>query len=172
MLKLLEDFQFNAITEESLLVDDVLALPLAYEQGLVKYIHSAVSWPANTPWDAVKHSKKAFKIEGYEKLNLNLFDECRYLAEHFKHHGPVTCHLFRSPKASESFPTHTDPDDVVLYMVSGSKVIEGSQGEVLLEAGDILYIPAGTPHRAINTADSIMLSFGLERFLVEKLYVG
>lgn len=169
MLQLVNDFTFDGITEASLKLDDVLASSLFYEQGLVKFVSSGRSQDCFSPWMYVENSESVFKIEGYERFSLKMFDECRYLAEHYKHTGPVTCHLFKSPQGATSFPAHTDPDDVVLYMVSGQKDFEHDGGVLTLHEGEILLIPAGTTHRAINTNDSIMLSFGLERFLVEKL---
>lgn len=169
MLRLLNDFTFDGITEASLKLDDVLASPLLYEQGLVKFVANRQSQDCFSPWMYVENSESVFKIEGYEKFDPVLFEECRYLAAHFKHNGPVTCHLFKSPQGAMSFPAHSDPDDVVLFMVKGQKDFEHEHGVLTLHEGEILHIPAGTIHRAINTNDSIMLSFGLERFLVEKL---
>lgn len=169
MLQLVNDFTFDGITEASLKLDDVLAGSLFYEQGLVKFVKMGQSHEAHNPMYYVGDSENVFKIEGFERFSLKMFEECRYLAQHFKHNGPVTCHLFKSPKGALSFPAHEDPDDVVLYMVSGQKDFEHDGGVLTLHEGEILLIPAGTTHRAINTNDSIMLSFGLERFLVEKL---
>jgi mannose-6-phosphate isomerase-like protein (cupin superfamily) len=169
MLKLINDFTFDGITEASLKLDDVLASPFFYEQGLVKYVLLGQSHDAYNPWDYIQNSASVFKIEGFERFSLKMFDECRYLAEHYKHHGAITCHVFKSPKGAKSFPEHTDPDDVVLYMVSGQKEFVHDGGVLTLHEGEILLIPAGTRHRAVNTEASVMLSFGLERFLVEKL---
>lgn len=169
MLQYVNDFTFDGITEASLKLDDVLASPLFYEQGLVKFVANGQSQDCFSPWMYLENSESVFKIEGYEKFSLKMFEECRYLAEYFKHNGPVTCHVFKSPKGAPSFPRHTDPDNVVLYMLSGQKEIEHDGGVLTLLPGEILFIPAGTYHRAVNTEDSVMLSFGLERFLVEKL---
>lgn len=169
MLQYVNDFTFDGITEAGLKLDEVLASHTFYEQGLVKYLFLNQTQDAYGPMDYVQHSENVFKIEGYEKFNLKTFEECRRLTQHFNHIGPVTCHLFKSPKGAISFPRHTDPDNVVLYMVSGRKEFEHDGGVLTLEQGEILFIPAGTAHRAVNTEASVMLSFGLERFLVEKL---
>ena len=169
MLRLLKDFTFDGITEASLKLDEVFASPLFYQQGLIKYVLLGQSYDAYNPMDYVGDLENVFKIEGFERFNLKMFEECRYLAEHFKHHGSVTCHVFKSPKGATSFPAHTDPDDVVLYMVRGQKDIHHDSGVLTLHEGEILLIPAGSTHRAVNTHESVMLSFGLERFLVEKL---
>jgi mannose-6-phosphate isomerase-like protein (cupin superfamily) len=105
------------------------------------------------------------KLEGAEKYNKALFDYC----QSFKHSGPVTCHIFRSFAGSHSFPTHVDPDDVHLRLLYGQKTIILEDTEHILNPNDCLYIPANTPHRAINNEESLMLSIGLEKFLIDKL---
>jgi mannose-6-phosphate isomerase-like protein (cupin superfamily) len=54
-------------------------------------------------------------------------------------------------------------------MVYGEKKIIINDKEVSLKEGDEIFIPANTKHKAIYTGDSLMLSFGLEKFLVDKL---
>lgn len=160
---------FSNITESTLRVDDILSSPYPYEQQLVKILNKGIVIDAMSVSDVLEHSDKVIKIEGYEKLCPTLFQACKDLAEVMEHDGPVTCHLFISPKGGKSFPTHTDPDDVFLYVVSGMKHMAVNDDVKLLTAGDSLLIPRDTPHRAYNLNDSKMLSFGLERFIVEKL---
>ena len=64
---------------------------------------------------------------------------------------------------------HTDPDDVIIYCASGKKKIIMNEIEYNLLAADTLFIPANTPHQAINEEESLTLSFGLEKFYTEKL---
>ena len=40
--------------------------------------------------------------------------------------------------------------------------------DVYINIGEHIYIPHGTKHQALNTSGSIMMSFGLERFSIEK----
>ena len=47
--------------------------------------------------------------------------------------------------------------------ITPSKALE------LLEEGNKIFIPADTPHEAINTSDSLMLSIGFEKFLIDKI---
>jgi len=156
--------------EKSMRIDDVLSSPYAYEQEMVKIIlPQGDTLTARSIMDVLKHENCVMKIEGYEKLTQRLFQFCKSTAKHLGHKGPVTCHLFKSPKGSASFPMHTDPDHVFLVMVEGTKAIETPERTWTLKAGDNLYLPAGTPHRAINVEDSIMLSVGLELFTVKKL---
>lgn len=172
MLKKVTDFIFEDLTEDSLMIDNILFSHYPYQQKLVKQITSEYGAKElrNTK-ELFEHPELALKIEGYEKLNPTMFNTCLNLAKHLGHSGPVTCHLFKSPKGSLSFPKHTDPDDVVIHMVSGSKVFHTGQGDITVECGDTYFIPRGLQHQAINTEDSILLSFGLELYLVDKLNV-
>ena len=164
------DYKIRDLTVESLMVDQVIESPYAYEEGLVKYIDSNKSYVLIGPTHYLdKCDTHPIKIEGYDRLNFKMYQECRRLADWFGHKGHVSCHLFLSPKGSRSFDTHTDPDDVVILMIRGSKVFELPQETFELTEGSLLYIPKGTPHRAVNTNESTMLSFGLEQFLEKKL---
>lgn len=170
MFSLVSGFAFNGITKEVLAIDEMLSNPYPYEQGLVKYIRNNGSFTANSPMDVVNNPDVPIKIEGYEYLNRTMYKECGRLADHFNFDGRVTCHLFLSSKGSLSFDMHTDPDDVVVYMVEGSKTFVFDNRSVTLSEGDILSIPKNLPHQAINDEASIMLSFGLESFIEQKLY--
>lgn len=169
MLIKVKDFQFDGITESLISVEELLSSPYLYDQGLVKIIKGERSYDAYSFSDVLANADRPIKVEGFERFDQIVFDECERLAEHFDHSGPVTCHLFISPKDSASFPFHTDLDDVVVHMVKGQKLFESPSGDLVLSEGDSIYIPRGVEHRAINTDSSIMLSIGLERFLKEKL---
>lgn len=159
----------NTVSEDDLDIDGLLAGPYMYEEGFVKHIVGGIVRQANSLADVIEYADKVLKIEGIEKLSPFLFSTCQQVAEFFQHKGPVTCHLFRSPYGSISFPLHTDPDDVVIYMVKGNKVFKTDSDDVLVNEGEWLHIPKGSMHRGWNIEDSIMLSFGLELFIVEKL---
>lgn len=163
------DYNFVGISMESLNIEAILECPMFYTQGLVKYISEGRSYDCSNSLQYIQNETKVIKWEGFERYSSTIQREGHYLAKHLGHQGPFTCHLFLSPKGSLSFPIHTDPDDVVVYVVSGQKDFEHDGGVLTVRAGESLYIPANTPHRAINTHDSLMLSFGLERYLVEYL---
>jgi mannose-6-phosphate isomerase-like protein (cupin superfamily) len=110
------------------------------------------------------------KLEGMEKYNSQIYNYCKYLVEMKQHNGPVTCHAFRAYPDSASFDMHTDPDDVYLYVAQGIKTIQLQSRHVQITKDEVLYIPANTPHRALNTHSSLMLSFGLEKFMCDKAY--
>ena len=159
----------GSITESTLRVDDILSSPYPYEQQLVKILTGDIVIDAMGPSDVLEHSDKVIKIEGYEKLCPTLFQACKDVAEIMEHEGPVTCHLFISPAGAKSFPLHTDPDDVYLYMVEGDKTMQVGDKVHKLTKWDQLIIPRNTQHQAVNFKASKMLSFGLERYIVEKL---
>lgn len=169
MIVKLNDFVFNGIAGDVLSFEDFLSSPYLYDQGLVKIVKGERSYDAYSVSDVLANEDKPIKIEGFERFSQVVYDECERLAEHFDHTGPVTCHVFISPKGSTSFPLHVDLDDVVVHMVRGEKVFESPSGDFVLSEGDSLFIPHGTEHRAVNTESSVMLSIGLERFIKEKL---
>lgn len=110
------------------------------------------------------------KIQSMEKYNSEIYKYCQHLASLRNHNGPVTCHAFRAYPDSASFDMHTDPDDVFLYVTQGMKTIQINNRYTQLGVGEALFIPANTRHRALNTHASLMLSFGLEKFMCDKAY--
>jgi len=113
---------------------------------------------------------KTVKLESMEKFNFSIYNYCNYLKKMYNHNGPVTCHLFKSYQNSKSFDLHSDPDDVFLYVVSGQKdVIFDNEQSITLKSGESFFIPSGKKHKAINRQESLMLSFGLEKFFMDKL---
>lgn len=159
----------TGITAKDLMVEAVVTSMYAYEQQMVKLVDGDHTQDAYSVVDYLAHEGKVVKFEQYEKLNRRIFMTGNKIAERLEHFGPITCHLFKSPKEARSFSLHTDPDTVVLFMVEGRKIIESPTVSFTLNAGDYLIIPAGVKHRADNIEDSLMLSFGLEFFIAEKL---
>jgi len=131
------------------------------DDGLVHILTSAAEvlkyWPTHT-----------IKVQSMEKFNQAIFTKSQELARCYGHTGPVTCHAFHAPKNAKSFPVHTDPDDVVVYAVEGTKCMEVADQLYRLSPGQSVHVAANVPHRAINNFDSLMLSFGLEKFMIEK----
>jgi mannose-6-phosphate isomerase-like protein (cupin superfamily) len=117
-----------------------------------------------------KNFKKTIKVELMEKFNFEIYEFCESLKQKYKHNGPVTCHAFRAFEHSKSFPEHIDPDDVFLLVIFGEKKILMNGQSIVLKEGDTLFIPANTKHQAINEKESLMLSFGLEKFLTDKIH--
>jgi len=103
----------------------------------------------------IAENKFTVKIEGLEKQYESIIHDLGITKKH-------TVHLYISPKNSKSFPIHTDPIDVFIYVIEGTKVMEVNNSMHTIKAGEYISIPAGTPHRAINNYNSTMLSIGVE----------
>lgn len=157
-------------TPRELRIDEVLTSHYAYEQGMVKIVLGERGCKtANNYMDVMSHEDCPIKFENYERLSQKLWNYTKGIAKIYAHRGPFTCHLFKSPKGSQSFPMHTDPDTVFIVMIEGEKHFETDNGIIRLKAGECMLIPANERHRAINVSDSLMLSIGLEKYIVSKL---
>ena len=66
-----------------------------------------------------------------------------------------------------TFPRHSHPGEEIIYVLEGvwEYEVEG-KGTVTLEAGDVLFIPAGTVHGAKNVGSGI--GSELATYIVEK----
>lgn len=170
MFELIDSSIFSELDEDILRIDEIVSSLHYYEHGLMWCIVGGSTQQIFNQVEYLDFSQGfPVKIEGMERFNRTLYHISLELAKRYNHDGPVSCHLFISPKDSLSFPLHEDMEDVIIYMVSGGKVFEGVSGSVELSAGDSIFIPRGVPHRAVNTNSSVMLSFGLERYLEDKM---
>jgi mannose-6-phosphate isomerase-like protein (cupin superfamily) len=143
---------------------------LVYQQKIISVIdENSRQIVLNNLAELYSYTSCTIKLEQMEKYNKQIFDYCHFLSANHNHYGPVTCHAFRAFRQSMSFGLHTDPDDVILYCIHGKKKMVVDGNEYILKPHDTLFIPANTPHEAINDDESLMLSFGLEKFYVEKL---
>jgi mannose-6-phosphate isomerase-like protein (cupin superfamily) len=111
------------------------------------------------------YKNDTIKLESMERYNKVIYSYC----ESLNHNGPVTCHAFRSFENSKSFPMHIDPCDIFLYVAYGQKNMIIGDCEFILKSGDSILIPKNTPHQALNKKESLMLSFGLEDFFVNRI---
>lgn len=114
-------------------------------------------------------SKVTIKIERFEDYSPEAFELCHYFANLYGHKGPVTAHVFNSVRHAYTFSEHTDPDDVVIYGVRGTKTMVVDGVPVTIGPGQHIFIKANTPHMATNEHDSTMVSIGLEKWLKDKL---
>lgn len=112
---------------------------------------------------------QTIKVEGMEKYNNSIFNECKRLSKLYNHEGPITCHAFRAFGNSKSFPKHSDPDNVHLLVSEGQFELNVNDSVYTLKKGDVFFIPSGESHFGIHTHSCLILSFGLEKFLVDKL---
>jgi hypothetical protein len=142
---------------------------LLYEQKLVMYIDSSGRQiPVCSPAELYAQKDVTTKVEGMERFSKPIWEACNNYVKKYEHTGPVTCHAFLASKNAPSFPTHTDPDDVIIHCCEGTKTLYVEDTLVTLSAGQEVFIKANTLHKAVNTEYSLMLSFGLEKFLTDK----
>lgn len=158
----------NTISHDEVI--DLLYTSLPYEQNLVYVIddegrdHLISSVSEINAFDS-----KTIKIEGMERYNNRVWDLVNSIKSDYGHTGPVTCHVFLAESGSPSFSEHTDPDDVVILCCEGTKTLKINNKTITLEQGDTVLIPRDTPHQALNTESSLIMSIGLERFFVDKI---
>lgn len=72
-----------------------------------------------------------------------------------------TAHAFYNKENGPSFGIHEDPVDVLIECLDGKKWMEVDGKEIALEPHETLYIPANTPHRALNYEKALMISYGI-----------
>lgn len=139
---------------------------LPYEEKIVNVIDDSRRQITLDSFGQLKNYKnKTIKLESMERYSEKIYNYCKS----FGHFGPVTCHVFRSFTNSISFPVHTDPCDLLLYVSYGEKNMIIGGEETVIKSEESFYIPKNTPHCALNKKESIMLSFGLEDFFVNRV---
>jgi mannose-6-phosphate isomerase-like protein (cupin superfamily) len=96
----------------------------------------------------IAEGKHTVKVEGLETYFTEYLDS--------------TVHCYVSPKGAVSFDEHTDPVDVEIKCIAGTKTIAVNGIEHAIAQGQSLMIPKHTPHRATNKHSSTMLSIGYQ----------
>lgn len=152
--------------------DDIIEFinnPLSYDQKLVFIINTKGEIiPLSASSELYSKEPKTIKVEGMERFSKEVYDICQHFKYTHSFDGPVTCHAFIAQEDSPSFPMHTDPDDVIIFCVDGKKTLDINGQSITLNPQESVFIPADTPHRATNEFASVMLSIGLEKFLIDK----
>ena len=151
---------------------EFLSHTLLYEQKLVRAIDTHhLQHDVNDFGELIRYrsNRCSIKVEGMERFSVDIFNQGRLYSKSYLHDGPVTCHMFISPAGSPSFPMHTDPDHVIIHCCEGIKRMKIQDNIIDLHPGSYVYIPYDTPHMAMNEYDALTLSFGLERFLKDKM---
>ena len=143
---------------------------LPYQQNLVYSINDKGLQVPLSSSNEIYQPNITIKIEGIDKYSENIFNMCKEYANQYNHIGPVTCHAFLANADAPSFDMHTDPDDVILLCCEGTKTYIINGDTIILNKDDHIFIPNGTPHKAINTNTSLILSFGLEKYLKDKIH--
>lgn len=172
------------IKPEDIDIESLLLNQYFYDQGLVKMLHEEHGEILQTTIGSVgeyiarNDSKTSFKIEGMERYSEKIWGQCVVLSRAIRNdmlsliHMPISCHCFVAKPGSVSFPNHTDPDDVCIYVIDGEKKViittDGKERENTVGIGEYILIPHGTTHRVINEKASIMLSIGFDRYHMDK----
>lgn len=63
-------------------------------------------------------------------------------------------------------PMHTHPGEEIIYVIEGTLEYEIGGKKSRVKAGDVLFVPAGTPHTATNIGDNNGAE--LATYIVEK----
>lgn len=165
-------FDIKSIHYDDLHLDEMLTSSFVHRQDYIKIIDGLGRvQTSRATHETLENKDLVVKIECMEKLSPLFHAVCKGLGISCDHDGPVTAHLFVSPKDGISFDMHTDPDDVFVYTVKGCKQMElENYGIVSIPEGWALFMPKNYPHRAINAEASMTISFGLEDFTLDKLY--
>jgi len=102
-------------------------------------------------------------LQGLQRTSLTLAAFCRSLERATSH--PVQANAYLTPAGASGLAQHTDDHDVLVLQVLGAKTWKVDDlGAVETAAGDVLYIPAGTPHSAeAQGSPSLHLTVGLLR---------
>jgi mannose-6-phosphate isomerase-like protein (cupin superfamily) len=93
-------------------------------------------------WLESYHLYPIIKVEGLENLIAN----------------SKSVHLFYNQKSRHSFKWHTDPVNVQLYVIKGTKFLQVRDKSYKLVAGQSARIPKNHLHRAYSVADTWALS--------------
>lgn len=102
-------------------------------------------------------------LQGLQRTWPPLVQFCRGLERSISH--PVQANAYLSPPGAAGLRRHADRHDVVVLAVSGTKHWDvESLGGVELNAGDALYVPAGSEHEARTaTTHSLHITIGVLR---------
>jgi len=79
-----------------------------------------------------------------EKTGITNLGEMKNILENEGYHGIFSW----SDSPGSSYDWHTHPEEEVRWVISGSITIGHEGGEVLLQSGDRMNVPAGTRHWA------------------------
>lgn len=149
---------------------EFLTHQLPYEQKIVSYIDkNGLQHYINKFSEIPSLNNITLKIEGMERYSSSVWSFCKEVSKELDFNGPMTAHCFYANPNSPSFGKHTDPDDVLIYCTEGIKTLFVEETYFKLNPGDSVFIPANTPHEITNEYKSVILSFGFEKFFIEKL---
>jgi quercetin dioxygenase-like cupin family protein len=65
---------------------------------------------------------------------------------------------------------HEDLDDVFIFVIDGEKTFEFENDKnQTLKKNESIFIKSGKKHKALNEKESLILSFGIEKFYKDKI---
>jgi len=96
-------------------------------------------------------------IHGLENKLPQIRSLCKLLEESID--SPVSCNCYFTPGGGNAFPPHTDPHDVIVLHIGGSKLWHFGDSlhtttEYRMEPGDILFLSKGIVHYANQEAET------------------
>jgi quercetin dioxygenase-like cupin family protein len=71
------------------------------------------------------------------------------------HGAPVSAYIVNA-KPGQGPPLHTHPYVEIAFTIDGTAVITVGEEEREVTAGGIVVIPANTPHRFVNSGDTVL----------------
>jgi len=152
----------------------IITSEIAYKQNMIYAIdEDGKEHLMKNYTDVLIHKEEnSIKIERMEAYNSTIFGYCLELENIHEHVGPITCHLFYAQEGAYSFKEHSDPDDVIIHCCEGHKTMNVNGTPFTIGSGAELHIPANTLHQAFNESEALTLSFGLEKFIEDKILAG
>lgn len=155
-------------------IEGLLTSNYLVEQYMIRYFDNEnKSHLAHGITELMANRHQAVIIERIHEYNLAMSVATAEVADYFEWDKPRTVFLFISPPLSNSFGIHTDVEHVYIYCVDGTKTlrveVDGTFEDFALAPGEGLFIPKGTRHEATNYDYAVSLSFGLERYLEERI---
>jgi mannose-6-phosphate isomerase-like protein (cupin superfamily) len=122
-----------------------------YESGELKVI----GYPGLPNSDISVRDKMSYSqwLESYQTYPIIKVEGLERVLDSFQ-----SVHLFYNQKSRHSFKWHTDPVDVQLHVIKGTKFLQVKDKNYKLVAGQSARIPKNYLHRAYSIADTWALS--------------
>ena len=122
-----------------------------YESGDLKVI----GYPGFSNSDVVVRDFMSYSqwLESYQSYPIIKVEGLENVIKGFK-----SVHLFYNQKSRRSFKWHTDPVNVQLHVLKGTKLLQVKNKNYKLVAGQSARIPKNHLHRAYSVADTWALS--------------
>ena len=110
--------------------------------------------------DVMSFSEWVFLNKTFPTVKIEGLEDQKYLLRRFKSVKIKNIHLFLNQKTGVSFKWHKDNINVILYVVSGKKIVYVKNKQVVLLPGQHVIIPKGHMHKVFSVAGTLALSVG------------